>query len=182
MVGTTMRALLLSALFLLVLAAPASASTTNCVAPPGTAAIEEYCETVPSATGNPSGGARAPHPLSGSTQAALRSQGADGKALAGLLRSDGSAPAGGASSSSASSSSSSSSGGGGAGGGGGAKSRGGVADTSASQDEPSSNPLRAVTSAVQAGPTLGGGLVWALLAITALILAAAWLRLRARRD
>jgi hypothetical protein len=170
-----MRAVLLSILVLLALAAPASAGTTNCVAPPGTAAIEEYCETVPSATGNGGGGASATRPVSSSTRAALRSQGADGQALAGLLRSDGNgtaaAPAGGSKASGQGSSAK-----------GASSSRGTVDGASASQDEPSSNPLHAVTSAVQAGPTLGGGLIWGLLGITALMLAAAWLRLRARRD
>ena len=168
MVMQTMRSLVLSMLLLLAVAAPAMAGTTDCVAPPGTAAIEEYCETVPSATGDKGGGVRSAQPLDRSTRSALRAQGADGQALAGLLRSDGSsAPGTGATTSKASK---------------GAGSSGGTAGTGASQDEPSGNPLHAVTSAVEAGPTLGGGFAWALLGITALMIAAGWMRLRARRD
>jgi hypothetical protein len=170
MVVQMMRALLLSLLVMLAAAAPAAAGTSDCVAPPGTAAIEEYCETVPSATGNTGGGARAAQPLSRSSRSALRAQGADGKALAGLLSSDGSSPATGSTTATGSTKQSKQ------------RSRGGVADTTATQDEPSSNPLHAVTSAVQAGPTLGGGFAWALLGITALMIALGWMRLRARRD
>lgn len=171
MVRVTMRTAGLTFLLLLALAAPASAGTSNCVAPPGTAAIEEYCETIPSANGNGGGGAHAQQPVDRSTTRALRAQGADGKALVTLLASDGSAQAGAASGSST-------------------KPRAGthrqhtagrVKSASAAQDEPSQNPLRAVTSAVESGPTLGGGLIWALLGITALMVAAGWLRLRGRR-
>src|SRR4051794_26277193 len=42
--------LLLSVLAGLLVAQPAAAQ--NCVAPPGTAAVEEYCETVPTGTGD----------------------------------------------------------------------------------------------------------------------------------
>jgi hypothetical protein len=173
MVMQTMRSLLLSTLLLLAVAAPATAGTSDCVAPPGTAAIEEYCETVPSATGDKGGGIRSAQPLDRSTRAALRAQGADGQALAGLLRSDGSSAPGGSAGSKGSKASkgaragSTGTNGGGAG---------------ATQDEPSGNPLHAVTSAVEAGPTLGGGFAWALLGITALMIAAGWIRLRARRD
>ena len=173
MVMHTMRSLLLSMLLLLAVAAPAAAGTTDCVAPPGTAAIEEYCETVPSATGDKGGGVRAPQPLDRSTRSELRALGADGQALAGLLRSDGSGSASGSGGGSAGSKASNSGGSAGTRGGGGA---------SATQDEPSGNPLHAVTSAVEAGPTLGGGFAWALLGITALMIAAGWMRLRARRD
>jgi hypothetical protein len=167
MVVQTMRLLLVSIMLLFAVAAPATAATTDCVAPPGTAAIEEYCETVPSATGDKGGGVRSAQPLDHSTRSALRAQGADGQALAGLLSSDGaSAPAGSSGKSKASKGSGSA----------------GSAGTAAPQDEPSSNPLHAVTSAVEAGPTLGGGFAWALLGITALVIAAGWMRLRARRD
>jgi hypothetical protein len=172
MVQETMRLLPLALLLFLAVAAPATAATTDCVAPPGTAAIEEYCETVPSATGDKGGGARSAQPLDRSTREALRAQGADGQALAGLLRSDGSAAA-------PRSGRTTKSGGTAAGSTG---NRGEAAGSAASQDEPSGNPLHAVTSAVEAGPTLGGGLVWALLGITALMVAAGWMRLRARRD
>jgi hypothetical protein len=159
-----MRSLGIATLLLLALAAPASAGTANCVAPPGTAAIDEYCETVPSATGNGGGGARSARGLDHSSTRALRAQGADGAALATLLTSDGNAapkrsPR---------------------------QSHGAVAGTStsatATNGEPSQNPLHAVTSAVQSGPTLGGGFAWALLAITALMLGAGWIRLRGRRS
>ena len=160
-----MRSLLVSITLLLALAAPATAATTDCVAPPGTAAIEEYCETVPSATGDKGGGVRSAQPLDHSTRSELRSQGPDGQALAGLLSSDGSSAPSGASGKSKAS-----------------KGSAATAGTAAPQDEPSSNPLHAVTSAVEAGPTLGGGFAWALLGITALMIAAGWMRLRARRD
>jgi hypothetical protein len=164
MVMQTMRSFLLATLLLLAVAAPASAGTTDCVAPPGTAAIDEYCETVPSATGDKGGGARSAQPLDRSTRSELRAQGADGQALAGLLSSDGtSEPAGKPKASKRAGSA-------------------GAAGAAAAQDEPSGNPLHAVTSAVEAGPTLGGGFAWALLGITALMIAAGWMRLRARRD
>jgi hypothetical protein len=173
MVMQTMRSIVLSTLLLLALAAPATAAgPTDCVAPPGTAAIEEYCETVPSATGDKGGGIRSAQPLDRSTRSELRSQGADGQALAGLLRSDGSAATSGSGGGSVTSKGSKGSGSAGT-------SRGGAGAT---QDEPSGNPLHAVTSAVEAGPTLGGGFAWALLGITALMIAAGWMRLRARRD
>jgi hypothetical protein len=80
---------LLSALVVLVLALPAGATAqsqqTN--APPGNSAIDEYLETVPSATGNQRPGAAGPAGSGGggltpAQRAKLDRLGPDGKALA----------------------------------------------------------------------------------------------------
>jgi hypothetical protein len=132
---------------------------------PFVAAIEEYCETVPSATGDRSTGGAAPRPLDRATARALRANGADGRALADLVgtsKGTSGAPAGGAAAPDRS------------------RDRdGAVAGTGAGQaGEPSDNPLHAVTAAIESGPTLGSGFAYTLLGITALMIAAGWMRLR----
>jgi hypothetical protein len=165
MVDQAMRSLGVAMLLVLVLAAPAAAS--ECVAPPGTAAIEQYCEIVPSATGDSGGSSPAPDR---SSTPALRAQGADGRALANVLGSDRTGSASGSRGKQRTARSAPRHG------------HRAAARATAARDEPAPNPLRAVTSAVQAGPTLGGGFAWVLLGITALMLAAGWLRLRRGRS
>src|SRR3954463_7089844 len=70
---------------------PAQAAPTNCQAPPGTSGIDQYCETVPAASGDQGtrGGGRGQSGRSGSsvprhTAATLRRSGAGGKAVLGL--------------------------------------------------------------------------------------------------
>jgi hypothetical protein len=172
-----MRSLLTAfvALFLAT-AAPASAQT-DCVAPPGTAAIEQYCETVPSATGAKGGGASAPTTVDGAARSELRSKGPDGRALAQLLASDrrasmsgGDATADGAR------------GLGSDHGDGRPAPRSGRVESPAPPAAPSFNPLDAVSSAVEAGPTLGGPFGWPVLGLTVLMIGAGWLRLPSPSD
>src|SRR5947208_16163057 len=65
-------------------------AAANCVAPPGTSGIDQYCETVPAAGGDTGtrGGSQGSHPLSRSvprrTAAGLRSSGSVGKAVLSL--------------------------------------------------------------------------------------------------
>src|SRR4051812_36366386 len=69
---------------LVMLAGASSARAQTCKAPPGTAAIDEYCETVPSATGNSDSGATRSQtrvPIARTTVRALAQSGAEGKAL-----------------------------------------------------------------------------------------------------
>src|SRR3954470_17625881 len=69
------------------LGSPAMASESRCQAPPGTAAVDQYCETVPSAGGgqsaSPSG--HAPLTIDKRTQRAIAKAGPDGVALDRLL-------------------------------------------------------------------------------------------------
>lgn len=135
------------------LALPAGASAqTSCQAPPGTGAIDQYCETIPRAegpggAGNP-GSTRAPQPLPPSTLRALRGGGEDARALADSL------------------------------GKGGRKGGAAPALEAPSSDEPSSNPLPAIKASVGSGGGIGAGFVWILVGITLLMLALAWLRFR----
>jgi len=144
------------------LALPAGASAqTSCQAPPGTGAIDQYCETIPRAegpggAGNP-GSTRAPQPLPPSTLRALRGGGEDARALADSLA----GPAGE-----------------GRRGKGGRKGGAFPALEAPSSDEPSSNPLPAIKASVGSGGSIGVGFVWILVGITLLMLALAWLRFR----
>jgi hypothetical protein len=173
-----MRVLLLSLLVLLTWAASAAAQT-DCVAPPGTAAIEQYCEAVPAPTGDRSGGASDPRPLAPAARQQLAQQGPDGAALAQVLTGDNASAVspGGSDGTSGSSGTSGTSGG-----------RSGSAGENEvkgdfeSRDAPSSNPLEAVSTAVTSGPTLGGLFGWALIAAAMLAAGAFWLRFRGRRD
>jgi hypothetical protein len=77
--------------------APASASAQagRCQAPPGTSAIDQYCEVVPDGTGGSSTSGPGPKTpgLSRAAQAALSRQGADGSAVVSLAGGGSSAPA-----------------------------------------------------------------------------------------
>jgi hypothetical protein len=79
---------------LAVLAQPAGAASgpgTTCQAPPGTSAIDQYCEALPT-PGGTSGHHRAhSHPVSNSTTKQLEQQGAAGKAVLNLANSSGDA-------------------------------------------------------------------------------------------
>lgn len=157
--------LLVALASLLVIAAPTMAQQ-RCEAPPGTAAIDQYCETVPSAGGERE--ARRPNTpttdpsrpsasgLDAATARALRAQGPDGRALAEQLEANRSGP------SSASE----------------AEAADGVAEPVAENSE---SPTSAVRSAVADGATAGTTLPWALLAVTVLMLGLTWMRLRRSR-
>jgi hypothetical protein len=162
-------------------ALPAHAATANCVAPPGTSGIDQYCETVPAAGGDTGtrGGGRGGHPLSHSvprrTATGLRNAGPVGKAVLSLP--SGIAGQGAATQSGA---------GGGAVGKGGAHGKGsnGRSPTNRSKAEQSTpsgksdNPLQAIRSAVSTGTSAGEGLVWIFVALGLVMSGLAWLSYR----
>jgi hypothetical protein len=157
---TPRRALAAIALFSCMMGAPSGASAQECVAPPGTAAVDEYCETVPTARGDRGGSPRPSRDLPGRTTRSLEHSGADGETLLKLLQPQPSA--------------------------GSPKKAGGIASTPLSPategsapDQPGSDPLGLVASAVEGGAIAGGALPWALLGSTTLLLGLALLRRRA---
>jgi len=164
--GAIYRLLLLAGVVGL-LAMPAGASAQSCEAPPGTGAVDQYCETIPRADGdegasNP-GSTRSRDPLPASTRRALRSGGSEAQALGELLegppgeRRRGDAGRRGAE-----------------------DGRGG-AGLSPTTEEPSSDPFSALTASLgQGGETVGGAFVWILVALALLMLSLAWLRFRRR--
>lgn len=87
------RSVTLLAVLLCLGTAPAALAQTQKVAPPGNSAIDEYVESVPSASGNhptkPGGGQ--PAGLSKSSTAALSKLGKDGKAVEQLVAGTGGA-------------------------------------------------------------------------------------------
>jgi hypothetical protein len=144
------------------LVAPAGAGAqASCEAPPGTGAIDQYCETIPQAQGPGAAGdpssTRAPRPLPASTLRALRGGGDDARALAESL-------AGPAGSDRA--------------GKGSEKAGAAPAVQPPSSEDPSSDPFSAIKAAAGSGGGVGAGFVWVLIALTLLMLAAAWLRFR----
>jgi hypothetical protein len=148
----------------------------DCEAPPGRSGLDQYCESVPGATGDrgPGAGAGSGRDVSPATKRKLENGGAAGKALLGVLgtgpRAD-SGPGG--------DGGSASSGGGGGGGGSsnGARSGGG-SDKAA--DAPSNNVFSAIRSSADAGATSGPGFIWVLVIVTLVIVGVAWIRYRAR--
>lgn len=167
------RALFLVLLIVLGLLAPSVASAQRCVAPPGTSAVDEYCETVPSAggdrgAGDHGGGSGAS--ISPGTVAALARSGKDGQALDRALGKDPSAvrprkPTRGdkkaARGSDATKGKHPLSGGGAA-------------------SAPPPNPLNAVGQAISGGATMGSWFVLALLAVALLMLGWGWVAYRRR--
>lgn len=144
----------------LLLAAPAGAAQP-CVAPPGTAAIEQYCETIPSAGGDrDSVGRPGPeHPISGGTLRQVQAQ-AGPQAVA-VIAGPGASIAAPAKQPS--------------------PGHRAPRPTAKRPDVPArshSNPLSAVASAAGNGAEVGGPLVYGLLALTLLLASAAWLRFR----
>lgn len=175
-----MRVLLSALLTAALLAAsPAAAQAQKCVSPPGTAAIDEYCETQPGVTGargpdDPGGGGNLPR----GTVQKLSSAGADGEAL---VRATGAQPAdpSGAQSGSAGTRRP----GAGGRGPGGSDGRGGGAQGdrhTVTPQAPSSNPLSAVTQSVGKGSSIGSGFVIGLLVLTLAMAGWAWVAYRRR--
>jgi hypothetical protein len=151
-------------------ASPAAAQ--ECVAPPGTAAVDQYCENVPSATsdsGSAGSDRRAP---SERTSRAIQRSGESGRELNRFLgretttASTGSTGKSGTSGSSEERSSKSGS--------------GSTEQPAAAPQQPSSNPLGAVQSAVNSGDTVGSGFIWAMIVLTLLMTGIAWMRYRRR--
>lgn len=168
-------------LVLLLLAAFAlfatDARAQRCVAPPGTAAIDQYCETVPTAGGDRgSAPPAAPRGVPPRTVRRLAASGDDGAALNRLL---GQAPESGTGPAST----------GRQGGKGrpaveGERGRGGsrTATGTARTRPPSGNPLDAVRESVAGGTTLGSSFGWLLLGVTLALAAWAWVGVRGRRS
>jgi hypothetical protein len=148
------RALLPAALAALALATPAPAAT--CQAPPGTAAIEQYCETVPTASGDDAKNAGGSP--DGIARATLdRIEAAAGPAAVDTI--GGTQVAG-------------------------SPSGRGEARRPTATGEPAKpapergNPLDAIASAAGSGAQVGGPLVYSLLGLTLLLAGGAWLRFR----
>jgi hypothetical protein len=155
-IDLSMARLIVALVLLAGLLPAASASAQDCQAPPGTAAIDQYCETIPAAGGDRgTGERRASVPLSAATVRKLRNSGEQGEAL---LRQLGRNPAKRDR---------------------GTKSPAPSAPTHAA-GAPSNNPLDAVSSALSSGPTLGGGFIAALLGVTLLMLTWGWIAYRRR--
>ena len=161
---TRVRTPILALALIVMLACATSASAAQtCASAPGTSALDQYCETIPSAgggsaTGNP-GTTAGRSDLPRSEIDRLERDGAVGQGLLHLavVTTSGSGPR--------------------------ASGRAGARASGRAADEvPSSDPLSAVTSAVADGPTLSPALPLVLLLIAVLAGAVAWLRARTRRE
>ena len=156
---------------------PAQAAPANCQAPPGTSGIDQYCETVPSASGDQGtrGGGHGQSGRSGSsvsqrTATALRRSGASGKAILGL-----SGGSGQGSTSGNSTGANAAKGRTGTGTHGGNTAQGGQSTAPAGRSD---NPLEAIRSAVTSGGSAGPGFVWILVILGAIMAGLGWLRYR----
>jgi len=160
------------ALFCLAMAQPAMGAT-RCESLPGRSALDQYCETIPGATGDssPGSGSGSGRHLSRGTERKLRASGAAGQALLGLSEGNG---GGGAAQSGGS--------GTGANGGSGERSSRGSSSGQGDKaaDEPSNNVLSAVRSAADSGSSSGAGFIWLLLVVALVIAGIAWARYRTR--
>ncbi len=155
------------------IAAPA-AQAQGCEAPPGSAAVEQYCEAIPQGDGSQSGnnfqreasestpggggtnGQSGGNPaLSAEAARELQSSGADGEAVAELARASGGGPTGASD-----------------------EEAGEVAGTVAQSEAASGSPLKAVSASVENGPVAGPLMIWALLGATLIVLALGWMRFR----
>lgn len=150
----------------------APAQAQNCEAPPGSAAVDQYCEAIPEGGGSQSGNDfQRERATSGSgttegdatalpagTATELEAAGQDGEAIAKLA-------AGGTTGTTS---------------GGSADASGDVAGATASSEDVSGSPLKAVSASVQNGPVAGSLLIWALLGSAFAVLALGWIRYRSR--
>lgn len=153
----------------LILGNAAPAAAQGCQGPPGNSAVSQYCESIPDADtdrassgesvvrgldDNSAPGSPAPS-IPAATERALNQAGQAGQAILNTALDDG--PSG-------------------------EKPKPKGASTgSAREVEPndaSNSPLEAVSASIQAGPTVGSGLLWMALIGTAGVLSAAWLRHR----
>jgi hypothetical protein len=147
------RIALLLLTLLLVAAAPAAAQT--CQAPPGTSAVDEYCETIPEADGDRGAGDPREAEVPAETVRSLERSGEEGQALNRLLGRDG-APARDAGERAD------------------PNTRPSAGPSLTTPTEPSANPLAAVRSAIEPGSTLGSGFVLVLLGVTILMAGLGW--------
>ena len=151
------------------LLAPAASAQRDCQSIPGRSALEQYCEVLPGPGGDrPAGdrdGGSARDALPPAARRELAEAGAAGNVIAGL----------GAGSAGADEARGGGSGDGRTGEGAGGE---GTASSGGVRGEPSDNPLEAVRSATEAGPSSGSALLWVVAAIIVLLAGFAWLRAR----
>lgn len=148
---------------------PAGVATAqSCQAPPGTAGIDQYCESIPGAGGNqghPNGpGGGNPHPgkgVPGRARRALSDAGPDGQGVLDLAQGE----AGSAKQSKEPTVSDGSTNG---------------AASSGPGASPSNNPLSAIRSSAQSGATLSPGFAVVLVLLGLSALGATWFRYRSR--
>jgi cobalamin biosynthesis Mg chelatase CobN len=169
------------ALLCLMLAEPAFAQR-DCQAPPGRSGLDQYCETVPGATGDrsPGAGGGSGRDVSPSTRKRLERSGATGQALLGLVsgasvREEGSAADGDGGGRSSREESA-------ADGDRGGKSSGASSGSGNEKaaDEPSNDALSAVRSATDSGASAGPAFIWVLVAVAVALAGIAWIRYRLR--
>jgi hypothetical protein len=158
---------------LAVLAQPAGAASgpgSTCQAPPGTSAIDQYCEALPTPGGTSGHHRKHSHPVSNSTTKQLEQQGAAGKAVLNLADSSGDAgstppakhksPVRHHKRKSATSSP--------------------KPPASNALPAPDSNPLSAVGSAIGTGSSSGAVLLWLLVALAVIMGGTAFIGYRRR--
>ena len=152
------KLLLCVALAALLLAAPASAAQ-KCVAPPGTAAIEQYCETIPAAGGETGSDddPGATRPIGDETLGQIQAAAGD-EAVRAIAGPQATAPSNAKKPSH--------------------RTNPKPAGRSTAPAHVDSNPLDAVASAASSGTEVGGPLVYILLALTLVLASAAWMRFR----
>lgn len=162
---------------------PAAAIAQECQGPPGTSAVDQYCESIPAAggtsrPGSSSGqsgasGSSGASSVSGTVERQLAGSD-DGQAVLGLAAASatpseaqggGSATSGNASNGSAETPASSQR----------------PADSQNAANIPSTSALKAVSSSVQNGGTIGDAFIWALIGVTVIAAVAGWLSMRRRR-
>jgi hypothetical protein len=183
------------AMLCLMLAEPAVAQR-DCKPLPGRSGLDQYCESLPGATGDrsPGAGGGSGRDVSPSTRQRLERSGAEGRALLGLTGgpSDGgdrSAADGARGGESRREESAADGDGGGnsnreksaADGDGGGKSRGGSSRSGNQKAANDSNDvLSAVSSAADSGASAGPVFIWVLVAVAVAIAGIAWVRYRVR--
>jgi cobalamin biosynthesis Mg chelatase CobN len=169
------------ALLCLMLTEPAIGQR-DCDAPPGRSGLDQYCETVPGATGDRSAGAGggSGRNVSPSTRKRLERSGAVGQALLGLVggasvREEESAGDGDGGERSSREKSAAD------GDRGGKSSRGSSGSgNEKAADEPSNGVLSAVRSAADSGASAGPVFIWVLVAVAVALAGIAWIRYRIR--
>jgi hypothetical protein len=135
-------------------ATPAWGATANCQAPPGTSAVDQYCETIPAPGGDRGSsdrtGRRTGSSLTPGTARTLGRAGTDGR---GILSLPAGAPP--------------------------AHARRHAPALAPPKPAPASeSPFSAIGSAVDAGGSLGSGFMWVLIALGIGFVGAAWMRYR----
>lgn len=150
---------------------PTTASAQQCVGRPGASAVEQYCEAIPNASGDrvEPGGRSPASGVSGvpsRTASTLQRAGADGATVLALVSAAGDVTPGDRA---------------------GRQEKGGTQEAQAEDgavagisaaSAPSANPLKAVSSAVSSGTTVGPAFLMLLLGLTVIVLGTGWVRFR----